>query len=118
MSFQIKRVGASLRVTDTTTGKIIISEPCRDVWYREERLQAGVIQFYDDNSPRQDIGSFPLIFLSDAVQGDFSAFDEDSFRLFVYENIGFNPAFAITNFASRVLALNGGFTVNNICYNG
>lgn len=120
MSIQIKIVGSSVRATDTSTGDIVFSEPSRDTWYKESRLKNGVIQMYDDNSPRQEIKNYPFIFLSDAVDENLTAFTEESFRLFVYGNLGFNPTVTIIVdlFTERVLNLSGGFVVENICYNG
>tara|TARA_R110002049_G_scaffold309180_1_gene518123 strand:- start:13706 stop:14059 length:354 start_codon:yes stop_codon:yes gene_type:complete len=116
MSIKIQIIGSSIRATDLTEGKILFSEPARDTWYREDRLKAGVIQFYDDNSSRQTVGGLETIFLSEAIDENDQAFTEESFRLFVYNNIGFNPTVAINNLALRAVSLSGGFTVENLCY--
>ena len=116
MAFKIFIVGSSIRVDDLTENKIIISQPARDTWYQEESLARGVIQLYDDNSPRQNVGLYDLIFLSDAVDENNIPYTEETFRLFVYNNLGFNPVVFISSFITRGLALPGGFAVENNCY--
>jgi len=87
MSLKIEKLGSSLRATDTETGNILFSKPIKNTWYSESKLKDGVIQFYDSNSESQETGNYDSLFLSDAVDNNLTAFTEESFREFVFQNL-------------------------------
>lgn len=107
--------GSALRVTDTATGEILINEPTKDLWYKEARLQAGVIEIYDCNDHRRK-RSFQEVQLSEAQNEDAVAFTESTFRDFVFQYLGFERTISVDNFLTDTLDLAGGFIVSNACY--
>jgi hypothetical protein len=116
MNIKIKKFGGSLQIINQTTGKIVLSQPSTDVWYSEISLKRGVIQFYDANTSRTNVGNYESYFLTDAVDSNGVSFTKESFREFIYNNLGFTPIFTLNTFATRVMTLSGGFLVENVCY--
>ncbi len=91
MAIKIEIVGNALVCTDTVSTEIIISQPSKDVWYKEDKLQIGKIQFYDANGLKGEnriSEDFPFILLSDAVDDTLTAFNEATFRNFAITNLG------------------------------
>lgn len=115
MAKRFSIVGGSLRCVDTITGDILFSEPSRDIWYLEQKLQQGVIQLYDCNTSLNSEGMFDIIFLADAQDSSGTPFTESTFRTFVFNSLGFDSLEPISTFATRVISLSGGFLVNNPC---
>ena len=115
MSIKIKVDGSSVQATNTETGIIIIKEPTNSVWYVESRLQDGVIQLYDSNDSQRISANFQVIFLSEAINEDNIAFTEDTFRDFVFENLGQTQDVSGQTFVQRVVA-DGGTLFFNPCY--
>jgi len=107
--------GSAIRVTDTSTGEILINEPTKDVWYKENRLQSGVIELYDCNDHRRK-KSFAEVQLSEAIDENSIAFTESTFRDFVFQYLGFERSISVDNFLTDTLNLAGGFIVSNPCY--
>ncbi len=65
MSIKIEIIGNALVCTDTVTSDIIISQPSKDTWYKEDELQIGRIIFYDANGLKGEeliTKDFPIIF--------------------------------------------------------
>lgn len=116
MTIQIRAFGGSLQIIDRATGQILLSQPREDVWYSEISLKRGVVQFYDANTSRTNKGNFESYFLANSYDSNNVLFTEETFRDFVFNNLGFTPVFSPNTFFSRVLSLSGGFLVQNICY--
>jgi hypothetical protein len=115
MAIQFKIYASSLRLNDLDTGKIILLRPTKEIWYREARLQLGLIDLYDANDHRakKSLANLQLI---DCLDPNGTTFTEESFRTFVYNNLCYNPIVKSVSFITEILAQSGGFAVNNICY--
>ncbi len=115
MSVKIQINGSALQVSDLSEGKIVILEPSSSVWYVEEDLVSGRIQFYDANGKqRVTANKFPFVWLSDAVDGDGTPFTESTFRDFVYNNLGSDISSVSPTFIDRMLT-DGNTVYNNPC---
>ena len=91
MAIKIEIIGNALICTNTVSTLITIAQPTKGTWYDEERLQSGVVQFYDssDTDGKNAITEdFPLIFLADAVDDALTPFTEETFRNFSVSNLG------------------------------
>jgi len=86
MAKKIEIIKNALVVTDTVSNVIEISQPIKDMWYKEEELTGNDrIAFYDANSLNGSkiySKELPLIFLSDAVDSSLNPFTVESFREF------------------------------------
>ena len=82
--------GNAIVVIDTDSGKRLLSEPIKSIWYNEEMLQKGVVQF--TNIDPEDTQHLLSVSLSDCLDSTDSLFTEESFRTFAQSNLGFNSA--------------------------
>lgn len=90
MSTQIKRFGDSLQITNSI-GEVLLCQNINHVWYSEESLKRGVVQFYDLDSSRTDVGYYESYFLADVVDENDIPFTKETFRDFVFNNLGYTP---------------------------
>jgi len=94
MAVKIQIIGSALVCTNTVSNEVIISQPAKDIWYKENRLQENKrISFYDSNGVRGSgvyTEEIPFIELKDAVDENLIAFDELSFREFAINNLSIN----------------------------
>lgn len=92
MAKKIQIVGSALTVTDTVSGLIILSQPSRDIWYKESDLQnLQRISFYDANGIKGSgvyTKEIPVISLSEAIDENDIAFNEITFREFATNFLG------------------------------
>lgn len=91
MAIKIEIIGNYLQCLDTVSGKIVISEPFKSTWYKESDLQIGRIIFYDKDGIGGDLAitkNFPVINISDAVDGGLVSFTEATFRSFAVSSLG------------------------------
>lgn len=86
MSVSIQIINNAIVCTDTDTDTILISQPSKDIWYKERDLVNERISFYKTNlnSERGADEELPYIELANAVDGGLVAFSIASFRTFMY----------------------------------
>jgi hypothetical protein len=86
MSIKIEIINNALVCTDTVSSEILISQPSKDIWYKERDLITGRISLYKTNidADRGADIELPYITLSDAVNSALAAFTVLSFRTFMY----------------------------------
>ena len=82
--------GNAIVVIDTDSGKRLLSEPIKSIWYNEEMLQKGVVQF--TNIDPEDTQHLLSVSLSDCLDSTDSFFTEESFRTFAQSNLGNSSA--------------------------
>lgn len=87
MSKKITIVNNSIRVEDTVSGDIELSQPHESVSYAERDLQNGIIQFYDSDSSSRSGSGYKRISLAEAVDVNNASFTESSFRSFAQINL-------------------------------
>ena len=94
MAKKIEIIGSALVVTDTVSGLILISQPSRDIWYKESELtENNRIAFYDCNGLNGSqiySDEMPLIFLEDAVDATLVSFTAETFRQFCTNFLGYD----------------------------
>lgn len=90
MAKKIEMIGNSVRVTDTISGKIELSEGRAQVWYKEADLQKGRISFYDIHRPGRSSADFAFLLLDEAVDSGDISFTENTFRTFCTDNLAFS----------------------------
>ena len=88
MNVKIERIGDSIQITNSI-GDVLLCQNITDVWYSEQSLKRGVIQLYDSNSFRSDVANYNSYFLSEAVNENDVEFTEETFRDFVFNNLGY-----------------------------
>jgi hypothetical protein len=96
MAVKIQIIGSALVCTDTITDNILISQPSRDVWYKQNDLQElERISFYDSNGIKGSeiyTDEMPTIQLADAVNENDIPFNHVSFREFATNFLGFDSS--------------------------
>ena len=114
MKISIKIVGTSLQATNLETGVILFSEEASETWYREDRLKGGQVQLYDSEGIFSTIANYPVLFLGEVVDSGGNTFTEESFRDFVFNNLGSSTPNELETFITRILNL-GGIIYSNPC---
>ena len=86
MSIKIEVLYNALICTDTVSGNVLISQPSKDIWYKEKDLVNGRISLYKTNvnSEKGADEEIPYIDLSEAIDSSLSSFDASTFRTFMY----------------------------------
>tara|TARA_R110000803_G_scaffold63443_1_gene124112 strand:- start:8200 stop:9273 length:1074 start_codon:yes stop_codon:yes gene_type:complete len=89
MSKKIEIIGAGLVITDTVSGLIEVSQPAKEVWYNEVKLQAGTVKIESIRflSESEEYILYPEFSLANAVDTDSVAFTESTFRTFCTSNL-------------------------------
>lgn len=94
MAKKIEIIGSAIVVTDTITGLIIISQPTKDTWYKENDLSdIDRISFYDTNGIKggaiysKALAPFQL---SEAIDENDTPFNKASFRELCVNYLGYD----------------------------
>lgn len=94
MAIKIQIIGSALVCTNTDTSDIIISQPSKDVWYKEDQLQTlSRIAFYDSNGIKGAgiyTDEMPPFELSEAIDENDVAFNIVTFREFATNFLGYD----------------------------
>ena len=106
MAKKIEINGSALIVTDTISGLIIISQPSKDIWYKEKDLsEIDRVSFYDANGIQggaiysKDLVPFQL---SEAIDKDGTPFNQASFREFCVNYLGYDRLSDETNSVNQL----------------
>lgn len=106
MAIKIEIIGGALVCTDTITSEIVISQPSKDIWYKENDLDSlDRISFYDSNGISGGAVNsieLPTIQLSDAVDVNLSGFVASTFREFATNFLGYDAIFKSPAFISSL----------------
>tara|TARA_R110002049_G_scaffold309180_1_gene518122 strand:- start:12934 stop:13713 length:780 start_codon:yes stop_codon:yes gene_type:complete len=103
---KIEIIVGALVCTDTDSGLILISQPSKDIWYKEKDLtELDRISFYDANGIQGGAiysKELPTIQLNEAVDSSLNPFTATSFREFATNFLGYDSVFLTSNSLSSL----------------